>query len=215
MAPDTAVCFAPLAMALWLASGTSKSEVVAGTAILGMLTATIALAALLSCVTSILGPMGWWGFTIMAVHTAVLFIALGVAIFLCAQQPDARPWVLERWPSIAFACGVIILVFIGLTTSRSLVRISQTDDLQLVAYTHGLVLAGTFISLVIFLGVFLRINHVVGERQRLEDTLRESEGFYRALFDNMLNGFAYCQMVFDHGQPQDFIYLVSIKRLKI
>ena len=37
--------------------------------------------------------------------------------------------------------------------------------------------------------------------------VRESEKLYRSLFENMLNGFAYCQMLFHENQPQDFIYL--------
>jgi len=36
---------------------------------------------------------------------------------------------------------------------------------------------------------------------------RASEEHYRSLFDNMLDGFAYCRMIFDRGRPQDFIYL--------
>ena len=37
---------------------------------------------------------------------------------------------------------------------------------------------------------------------------QESEKLYRSLFDNMLNGFAYCQMHFDeNGDPYDFTYL--------
>jgi PAS domain S-box-containing protein len=40
-----------------------------------------------------------------------------------------------------------------------------------------------------------------------EGLLRESEQFYRFLFTNMLNGFAYCRMLFVDDQPQDFIYL--------
>ena len=34
-----------------------------------------------------------------------------------------------------------------------------------------------------------------------------SEDLYRSLFENMLNGFAYCRMLFNDGIPQDFIYL--------
>ena len=37
--------------------------------------------------------------------------------------------------------------------------------------------------------------------------LRESERLYRSLFENMLNGFAYCRVLFEDGRPLDFIYL--------
>ncbi len=48
---------------------------------------------------------------------------------------------------------------------------------------------------------------VVG-RRRAEDALRESETRYRLLFQNMLDGFAYCRMIFDErGRPDDFVYL--------
>src|SRR3990167_2342920 len=44
-------------------------------------------------------------------------------------------------------------------------------------------------------------------RKQTEQALYESEKLYRSLFENMLNGFAYCQMIFEQDQPQDFIYL--------
>ena len=47
----------------------------------------------------------------------------------------------------------------------------------------------------------------ITERKGAEEAFRKSEGLYRSLFENMLNGFAYCQMFFDRGQAQDFIYL--------
>lgn len=40
-----------------------------------------------------------------------------------------------------------------------------------------------------------------------EDELRASEELYRSLFSNMLNGFAYCRMIFEDDRPRDFIYL--------
>ncbi len=40
-----------------------------------------------------------------------------------------------------------------------------------------------------------------------EELLCSSEEVYRSLFDNMLNGFAYCRMLFSQDQPLDFIYL--------
>ena len=45
------------------------------------------------------------------------------------------------------------------------------------------------------------------EQKRVEQAIRESEERYRSLFDNMLEGYAYCKMVFEDGEPQDFIYL--------
>ena len=45
------------------------------------------------------------------------------------------------------------------------------------------------------------------EERAAQNALRESEEHYRSLFDNMLNGFAYCKMLFDQNQAQDFIYL--------
>jgi len=45
------------------------------------------------------------------------------------------------------------------------------------------------------------------EKKEAEEALRESEELYRSLFEHMLNGFAYCKMLFDQNQPQDFIYL--------
>jgi PAS domain S-box-containing protein len=44
-------------------------------------------------------------------------------------------------------------------------------------------------------------------RLRAETALVESEGHYRSLFENMLNGFAYCRMHFEGDRPVDFTYL--------
>jgi len=43
---------------------------------------------------------------------------------------------------------------------------------------------------------------------RSDEALRESEKRYHSLFENMLNGFAYCRMLYDDsGKPADFVYL--------
>jgi PAS domain S-box-containing protein len=48
----------------------------------------------------------------------------------------------------------------------------------------------------------------VDEKKKAEDALKESEEKYRSLFENMINGFAYCRMIFDENDlPVDFVYL--------
>ena len=45
-------------------------------------------------------------------------------------------------------------------------------------------------------------------RARSMAAIEESERHFRSLFDNMLNGFAYCRMLYDgDGRPVDFVYL--------
>lgn len=44
-------------------------------------------------------------------------------------------------------------------------------------------------------------------RQSADLGLRESEARYRSLFENMLDGLAYCRVIFEEGVPADLLYL--------
>ncbi|MDD2784345.1 MAG: PAS domain S-box protein, partial [Sulfuricurvum sp.] len=57
-----------------------------------------------------------------------------------------------------------------------------------------------------FLG-YRGIDRDITARIHAEEYLRESEARYRTLFEAMLNGFAYCQMIYEEGLPVDFLYL--------
>jgi PAS domain S-box-containing protein len=59
------------------------------------------------------------------------------------------------------------------------------------------------------IGPRIRIYAVnIDEKKKAEQALKESEEKYRSLFENMINGYAYCEMIFNaKGEPTDFIYL--------
>jgi diguanylate cyclase (GGDEF)-like protein/PAS domain S-box-containing protein len=80
---------------------------------------------------------------------------------------------------LAFATFLFLLTSVGLPHERSS-QFSQTDQQS----PHFSVQNGS------------------------QGAIAEGEGRYRSLFENMLDGFAYCRMLFDEsGRPIDFVYL--------
>lgn len=55
-------------------------------------------------------------------------------------------------------------------------------------------------------------NDITEKKQTVKDLVEakekaeKSERYYHSLFENMVSGFAYCQMVYEKDQPVDFIY---------
>ena len=55
---------------------------------------------------------------------------------------------------------------------------------------------------------FVEVVEDIRERKWQEQERRDTEKRYRSLFENMLDGFAYCKMLFDDlDRPVDFVYL--------
>ncbi|HUJ68628.1 MAG TPA: PAS domain S-box protein, partial [Syntrophorhabdales bacterium] len=79
----------------------------------------------------------------------------------------------------------------------------------------GLIITGLVVAYLLTNARYVRslsavnsqLREEVVERTRIEHALRDSEEHYRSLFDNMLNGLAYCKMIFDGEVPTDFTYI--------
>ena len=125
----------------------------------------------------------------------------------------------EHWDLIL--CDHSMSEFDGLTAlqlfkERSLdipfimVSATMTEDLVVKAMragAHDYVMKGHLDRLVPAIERELRGAEDRRERARTAAALNESELLYRSLFENMLDGYAYCKMVFENGKPKDFIYL--------
>lgn len=58
---------------------------------------------------------------------------------------------------------------------------------------------------------YLAVKDNITEQKQTVQRLAESEKHFRSLFENMLEGYAYCKMTYVQGVPEDWVYL-SVNR---
>ncbi|MGB7789297.1 PAS domain S-box protein [Methanoregula sp.] len=70
------------------------------------------------------------------------------------------------------------------------------------------VISGAWLRFFAFVGVAAVVAYLSEHLCEDQNAIRESEKKLRALFENMLEGFAYCRMIYDaDGRPSDWVYL--------
>jgi len=135
MAPDSALSFLLLGVTLLITGMEGKFKTVhLASAAASLLVAVFALASLLAYLTPVLGAYGWFGFTVMAMHTALLFLLLGMAVTWLCWQRSGLPWSLSKPVTLAILCGLIWLALVGLNTMRS--QLWLRANIQQVAYSE-------------------------------------------------------------------------------
>jgi len=55
-------------------------------------------------------------------------------------------------------------------------------------------------------GIRIAVSDIT-ERKTTEEALAKSENLYHSLFENMIDGYAYCHMIFENGRPHDYVYI--------
>ena len=95
--------------------------------------------------------------------------------------------------------------------------VSELNFTQYASVNGAANMAGHFFELlsytliyraIVVTGVVEPSNLLFRNLKQSEEALKESETRFRSLFENMIDGFAYCRMLFDdRNQPEDFVYL--------
>jgi PAS domain S-box-containing protein len=138
-------------------------------------------------------------------------IGLSLACFLCmwlmfkGVNPDIRR--ISKGTGISFAIIILISIIriIGFSllpqTSNDFLKSGMFDALFVLLLVGGIV----FLVFNLVLLVNRRLNN---ESEQANAIIEQSEHKYRSLFENMLNGFAFCKILVDEeNRPVDFIYI--------
>lgn len=134
MAPETALCFFLLSTAKIFNHGIKQKTYWSLYSLLsGILVLILSLSSIQSYFTPQIGPYGWFGLTIMALHTSILFILLALATIEIESKRKIIVWTFNKYGTLAFFLGLLQISIIGLNTSRT--QYSQLNLSQQIAST--------------------------------------------------------------------------------
>ena len=144
------------------------------------------------------------------IHPSLLIRTLNQSaglIFICSQCA----WLMlrrvgDRMRPITRGVGYVFIAFCLIAFTRIIIVLifhPGDDFLSAGGFEIWFVLMYQMMFIALTFGLFLMVNRClfadleadILQRKQIEEALRESEGKYRSLFENMLDGYAYCKSV--------------------
>ncbi len=113
---EASFCFELLSFAL-LDSRSNYRRIISSS--LGVFVLAIALASLSTYLTPELEQFGWFGYGIMRMNAAVLFMLLGITTIVITWQQNVLSWSLNKYITSTFIFSLSLLVVIGFNISRT------------------------------------------------------------------------------------------------
>lgn len=211
MAGNTATIFALFGICLILMASRNRKAIALGHLLLLPITAA-AYFVVTGYILQVPAFNGWLGMD-MALNTSVAFVALICAAF--AAYPET--WFMEVFSGESFGSIMARRLLPAILILPSAIGWLRIYGEQSGFYTSGVGVALVAITYTVVLALLVwvaahSVNKIDRRLQIERAALQESENLYHSLFDNMLNGFAYCKMLYDaNGRPQDFVFLSANK----
>ena len=129
---------------------------------------------------------------------SLVFIATIVILYLKREHFDPAVW--------KFLIAAQVFLILGELAFTS--YISVFGFMNMLGHLFRLVSVYLFYRAIVVVSLTRPYDLILRELKVNEQTLRASEKKYRTLFENMLEGFAYCRMIYDEaGMPVDWVYL--------
>ncbi len=132
------------------------------------------------------------------------YIISGILALTCAVIYNKRAhFEPEVWKLLIWAQVFLILGELAFTS-----YISVFGFMNMLGHLFRVVSVYLFYRVFVVISLKRPYSLILRELKEEESALRESEKRYRRLFDTMLEGFAYCRMIYDPGgRPVDWVYL--------
>ena len=111
------------------------------------------------------------------------------------------------WAALRFGVRGVTAALVVLAAIAIRFAAAGRDESLFAVPSHLDVVIGVQLYLALMAVPALVLAAVVYEREQAHEAMRQAAQSYRSLFKHMVEGLAYCRMLFEDGRAQDFVYL--------